>query len=155
MLRSLERRKCCPKEWRKDPIGAVPSYRNLTRSVRGPRATPFFDIRPRLAWCGSSDPPPRRRRRGYCVRIFRFAGGTIHAAPAFGFRSTARRAPAICGTVDTRRRRPDRCNRPMELLYQIGRRFERHPAGQHWCCAGNDRAGVMVVGCPPVRMEAH
>lgn len=155
MLRSLRRLKCYSKEWRRDPVGAVVSYRNLTRSVRGTLATPFFDIRPRLAWRGPSDPAPRRRKRGLCVWIFRFASGSIHPTPTPGLRSGAGRVAFICGAVDTRFRMPDRCDGPVEFPYGIQRRLERNPARRRRRCAGDDRAGSMVPGCPSVRVEAH
>jgi hypothetical protein len=119
MLRSLRRLKCYPKEWRRDPIGAVLSCRILTRSVWRAVATPFYDIRPRLAWRGPSDPAPRRWKRGFFVRSFRLARGPIHPTPTPGFRSGAGRAPFVPGTVDTRLRMPDRCTRPMEFPYRI------------------------------------
>ena len=155
MLRSFQRQKCYPKEWRRDPVGAVVPYRDLTRSVRDARATPFFNIRPRLAWSGSSDFAPCRRKRGSCVRTSRRTGGAIDRTRGSGRRGGYRRRTSTRGPVDTRFRMPDRRLRPVEFDRQIWRSLAKYPARGYRRRAGDDRAGRMVAGCASVRLETH
>jgi hypothetical protein len=155
MLRSLQWLKCCPKERRRRPIGAIVLCRNLTRSVREARATPFFDIRPRLARSGSSDFAPCRRKRGSCVRTSRSTGRTIDRTRGSGRCGGYRRRPSTRGLVDTRFRIPDRRLCAVEFDRQIWRSLAKYPAREYRHRAGNDRAGRMVAGCSSVRLEAY
>ena len=154
MLRSFQRLKCCPKEWRRRPIGAIVLCRNLTPSVRDARATPFFNIRPRLAWSGSSDFAPCRRKRGSCVRTSRRTGGAIDRTRGSGRRGGYRRRTSTRGPVDTRFWMPDSHLCAVEFDRQIWRSLAKYPAREYRHRAGNDRAGRMVAGCSSVRLEA-
>jgi len=155
MLTSLQRLKCRPKEWRGGPIGAIVLCGNLPRSLGGACATPFLNIRPGLARCGSSDPSPCRWRRSSYVRTSRSAGGAINRTRDSGRRGGYRRSAVACGPLDTCFRMSGRRLCAVEFDRQIRRSLAKYFAREHRHRAGNDRAWRMVPGCSPVRLEAY